>query len=800
MNSYSKSIFFFFFLHFLSAISSQAQHNCSHCQAVKHAKNKLNQELPKNINHNQRSDTFDVYHYHVVFEVLSFGPGAVVAETEVFFRSKMNGVSSISLDLLELTVDSVLVGNQPVVFQYNDTLLRIPFSQNMQMGDSSSVKVFYRGTPQSDATWGGFYFQGNYAYNLGVGFSADPHNFGRVWHPCFDNFVERATYTFEITNPANRYAHCNGSLLSDQVQGAKRTRIWEMGTPIPTYLACIAIADYATVYQQINGIPVELVASPIDTQNMKASFLNLPSAVSAFTHWFGPYEWNKIGFSAVPFNSGAMEHATNIAYPKATLNGALTYETLMAHELSHHWWGDNVTCETAEDMWINEGMASYCEHLFTEHTYGWNAYIADVKENHYNVLQNAHLAEGGYLAVSGIPHVYTYGDHVYKKGASVAHNLRWYLGDSLFRTGMTSVLDSFQFSSLNSSQLRDQLAANTGVPMQDFFNDWVFQGGFSHFEIDSFRVTQNGSQFSVQVWIRQKLLGTANLHQNTPIQLSLMDAQWRKADFRVMVSGAQTMVQVTCSFNPSIAFLNEKHRLNQARMDQQHMMRATGLYPSNTVKLTNFQISNLVDSAYFHLEYHPIAPDSFSQNPNGYKISKRRYWTVNGVWNPNLDGDFRIEPDFTLDADLYATGGLDSMVLLYRSGVGEEWAEHPDYMKFVLGSFGFIKVQTILKGDYALATGRRMTTAVANSQKNELLFKISPNPIRDMLAIQLEKEMQGHLEIYSIGGDLMQTQSLVQGVQELRISVQEWAAGSYVVMIQDKESGQWAKQVFQVLR
>src|SRR5690606_36875666 len=113
--------------------------------------------------------------------------------------------------------------------------------------------------------------------------------------------------------------------------------------------------------------------------------------------------------------------------------------------------------------------------------------------------------------------------HVYNKGASVAHNLRWYLDDALFRSGMTAVLDSFGFNNINSSQMRDKLTQSTGIDMTDFFNDWVFNGGFSHFELDSFSITPTTGLWDVQIKVQQKLKGAPNFHINTPLQFTFYD-------------------------------------------------------------------------------------------------------------------------------------------------------------------------------------------------------------------------------------------------------------------------------------
>jgi aminopeptidase N len=790
------AVFILFFQQGLSAQHTNHK-DCPSCQKFKRERLNANlqwgQQKTLNVNYNSRSDSFDVLNYEIKMNFDQLVVGNVSASCGIRFLPKLSGLSHISLDLLKLTVDSVVYQGSSVNFNYNDTIIFVQFPNAINVGDTSNLIVYYRGRPQSDASWGGFYFQNGYSYNLGVGFSANPHNFGRVWHPCFDNFVERATYEYEITTSSGKTSHCNGALISDQIIGSDRIRSWKMDEPIPTYLACIAVSNYSTVFSQYNGIngiiPIELVAAPADTARMKNSFLNLPSAIASYEYWFGPYRWNKVGYSAVPFNAGAMEHATNIAYPISTLTGNLAYETLMAHELSHHWWGDLTTCETAEDMWINEGMASYCEHLFAEYVYGWDRYISDVKANHYDVLLNAHVREGGYRPISGVPHQYTYGDHVYNKGASVAHNLRWYLGDSLFRQGMTAVLDSFGFNSVNSSQMRDFLTQRTGVDLNDFFNDWVFNGGFSHFELDAIDLIQNGSSWDANLRIQQKKLGNSNFHNNTPIQITFVDNNWNKYFVRTTISGEYDSMSVQLPFQPAAVILNEEHRLNQARMDIQHKVRNTGTLPMSTVRLANFNVTN-VDSAFLHVEYHPVAPDSFINNPNGCRISKNRFWTINGVWNSNFNAVFRIEPDPVLDNDILLSGGYNSLILLYRPNPESDWIEHIDYTKVILPGLVFIRVDSIIKGDYALGSGQRVLEIPVSESKLKF-SEIYPNPAKGQFILDFEVE-NDQLLYFAIndvqGREVMRTNlSRYQGKSKEIFNCEDLKEGAYFVNIKDQQ-------------
>jgi aminopeptidase N len=178
-----------------------------------------------------------------------------------------------------------------------------------------------------------------------------------------------------------------------------------------------------------------------------------------------------------------MEHATNISYPLFAINGTLDYETLMAHELSHHWWGNLVTCRTAGDMWINEGLASYCEALFMEGMYGTEAYKKYVRDNFKEVLTRAHRNDGGYYALADIPSALTYGDHVYKKGALIAHNLRGQLEDSTFFSIIQSLMESYSYDNISTSELKAYWQSLTQQDVTTFFEDWIEQPGLPEFRI-----------------------------------------------------------------------------------------------------------------------------------------------------------------------------------------------------------------------------------------------------------------------------------------------------------------------------
>ena len=224
-------------------------------------------------------------------------------------------------------------------------------------------------------------------------------------------------------------AVCNGNLdsVSDLGSGYKIWH-WNMKNIIPSYLASVAVSEYALysdVYNGINAnIPIQIYVRPQDTTKVRTSFINLKNILAIFESNFGPYLWQRVGYVGVPFDNGAMEHATTIAYPNACIDGTLNYESLYAHELSHHWFGDLITCSKASEMWINEGWAEFCEFYYTKILYGNNYYKDIMRKELKSVLQFSYIEDGGnYFALGDIPHEYTYGYTSYHKGNIVINTL-----------------------------------------------------------------------------------------------------------------------------------------------------------------------------------------------------------------------------------------------------------------------------------------------------------------------------------------------------------------------------------------
>jgi len=730
INEHIRTVIFLLLICFCQPLYAQNVQKDSFvsCQQLKNAKSYslLRTHIsPETTALKSRSDTINILNYAINLDITDLAGQTISGKAEITLTANIDNVSILHLDLLKLNIDSITQSGSVLSYTYNDTLISINLSAPLNWGDTSKVTVYYNGNPKKDpSNWGGFYFQSGYAFNLGVGFEADPHNYGRVWFPCFDNFVERSTYDFNIITSGGKRAICNGQLVNTTtISGDTIMSSWRMNYEIPTYLACVAISDYETVNMSHSGIagtvPIELYARATDSANLKNSFANLSAAITAFENGYGAYSWNKIGYSLVPFGSGAMEHATNIAYPTYAADGSLANQDLMAHELAHQWWGNLATCETAEDMWLNEGMAVFSEFLFNEEVYGKTAYLQLVNDNHEYIMHLLHIDEKGFRALHGIPHEYTYGYHTYLKGADVAHTLRGYLGDSLFFLGLTSFLNNNKFTHMNTYTFRDHLTEATGMDLSDFFDKWVLKPGFPHFSIDSFAVapdTIGGS--TISVYVKQKLKATPYYFNNVTLEITFMDAGWNEVTESIVMSGKNGVYQFSYGPTPYIpiyAGINYYNKISDAISSEAKVLNSPGTYGfiKTATGHLSITVNSITDSALIRVEHNWTYPDA-NTSPSIYKLCPNRYWKIDGIlpavysMSASAFYDGRESGSSYFDHDLFtdSTDHEDSLVLLYRTGAGEDWMEYGYYSQNKIAAndeWGQILIDSIMLGEYVFA-------------------------------------------------------------------------------------------------
>ncbi len=755
---------------------------------------------------NARSDTINILHQELNLAIIDFVGHTISGNCISEIESKMDGVNVINFDLLDFVIDSIHGSNdEQLGFSYDNSIVSVYPAQEFNEGDLMSITIFYHGEPsQDDSGWGGFYWLGGYAFNLGVGFAAEPHNYGRAWYPCFDNFAERCTYEFNIKTADGKNAWCNGFLSNtENLGGDTLISTWMMEEEIPSYLVSVAVADYTAVEQSFestsgNDVPIYLTARASDTSDVASSFINLIPCLHGFEDRYGPYRWSRVGYAFVPFNSGAMEHATNIAYPISFASGNLSFQTLMAHELAHHWWGDLVTCRTKEDMWINEGMASYSEALFLEWIEGVDSYKEHIRANHRNVILNAHVNDGAVLPVSGIDTENTYGDHVYNKGADMAHNLRAYMGDDDFFAGLSDFLEENQFQSVTSQQLRDFLNSYGDADLISFFDNWIFEPGYCEISIDSYTYSENGGAYEVDVDFRQKLHKAPEFYGNVPVFLTIMDEDMNSELVQLIGDGEYSSSSFSTSVEPHRIFLNFENELSMAILSETVEIGDTGFELLNFSDFT-IEVEELDagDTLWLRVENHLVAAEP-DQNQLEFHMADDRFWRIGGFFPETMIASGRIEyygnpnDDNAIDALFFenlTNAGMteDSLVLVYRPTAEFPWQEYDDYYVNVQGSttnmIGRIEFEDLKAGDYAWAY---YTGGTSIQESNDLGgLKSWPNPFTNKLSIELPNDATS-VKIYDSQGKLVYSQDLTSVHDEIQIHTGKWKSGEYFVELRMK--------------
>jgi len=429
---------------------------------------------------------FDVLHYNITLDVTDFAAERIFGEVEVTFIRKP-GTDTLRLELLGMHLNRVTHNDKPLPHRYNpETGELLLLAGKLDRLDTLTYRISYDGHPVKPSWFGGFYFQDSIAYNLGILIDGDPPNFGKAFFPCVDDFHDRATYDITLIVPPGMTGVATGRFNGGTSEAGRSPRVnWKMEQPIPTYLVSVAVGEYehvqGTYHSVLQGrdIPTDLYVRPEDAEAAAASFVNLNKALAAFEDRFGPYVWPRVGYVSVPMRGGAMEHATNVAYPHKAVDSTLNFETLWAHELSHSWFGNTITCHGAEEMWLNEGFARYCEGLFREAVYGEEAFQDWVRELTVRSVLTTHLADGQFHPVTPVPAELTYSSTTYDRGALMVHFLRGQVGDEAFFQAMRNLLATKRFQNWSTLDLQTALENASGLKLAAVFRDWVFGTGWA---------------------------------------------------------------------------------------------------------------------------------------------------------------------------------------------------------------------------------------------------------------------------------------------------------------------------------
>ncbi len=387
----------------------------------------------------------------------------------------LESLSAVVLDMSnDLVVSSVTRDGQATVFFHADDELTVPLSPSLTPGGDVELRITYSGVPPE--TGFGSFVLSEHAGAPILWTLSEPYG-ARDWWPSKQDLNDKAdSLDMLVTVPAGQRVASNGLLVSETVQPDGRVLFhWRHRHPINYYLVALAITNYA-LYSDFAPLPnstVEILnyVFPEDLASAQNDTPRLISQMQLFSDLFGEYPFADEKYGHAQFAwGGGMEHQT------MSFMGNFSYE-LMAHELAHQWFGNLVTCGSWEDIWLNEGFATYLSGLCYE-------YLAPVYWMPFKRMRRDFIISqpGGSVRCMDTTSVSTIFDSrlSYAKGAMVLHMLRWVCGDSAFYAGVNNYLydpDIFNGSAVT-PQLVAHLEATSGKDLTEFMDDWYSGEGY----------------------------------------------------------------------------------------------------------------------------------------------------------------------------------------------------------------------------------------------------------------------------------------------------------------------------------
>ncbi|MCS6918583.1 MAG: M1 family aminopeptidase [Fimbriimonadales bacterium] len=434
----------------------------------------------------------DVQHYDLTLEVAPSSQtltGTCVMTVKVVQPT----LNSFRFRLREnFLITGLRLDGRPISFiRESVTTVRAEFDRPYLQDEVFRLQVDYQGVPVSRG-FGSIEFTTRSSGAVIVATLSQPF-YAYTWWPAKDENTDKATLTFTLITPRDMTAVANGMLQETRdLPNNRRSYRYQHNYPIAPYLVAFAATNYRNWSRSFTynnqTMPVDFYIYPeSDTSTNRAAWEVCIPMLRVFSDLYGVYPFIQERYGIYQFQfGGGMEHQT--------MSGQGDFgESLTAHELAHQWWGDMVTCATWNDIWLNEGFATYSEALWQEYRNGGSNPAA---------LRSAMLSRrpsslnGSVYRydVSSVNAIFS-SNFAYRKGAWVLHSLRWVLGTENFFELLARYRQRFAYSHATTADFQAVAEEIWGGSMDWFFQPWVYGVGAPSYNWGWTTTTVNGKNY-----------------------------------------------------------------------------------------------------------------------------------------------------------------------------------------------------------------------------------------------------------------------------------------------------------------
>lgn len=398
----------------------------------------------------------------------------------------LSDTNNLYFDLANnLAVSKVSYHGQDLVFQQLSTdELKIAFPALLTAQTLDSLAITYSGIPDAAAD----------AFSASKTPAGDPilatlsEPFGaKEWWPTKQSLNDKIEkMDIKITTPSQYTVGSNGKLISETIlSNGKKLTYWQTNYPIAAYLFALGISNYTKVNSTIttsqSSFPFVnyLYPATAASTNSQNNLTWTTNCMDNFEKHFGPYPFRDEKYGHMQFNwGGGMEHQT--------MSSMISFgQSLICHELAHQWFGDNLTCGTWNDIWLNEGFATFGEHLTYEKLLMSASSFQSYLANEINTITSA---AGGsvYIPDNELTSNRIFSSRLsYSKGGYILRMIKWILGEDQFYAMLKAYQNNPAFVNnyVTTNDFRDFIQSFTGKNFTEFFNDWVYGEGYPTYQI-----------------------------------------------------------------------------------------------------------------------------------------------------------------------------------------------------------------------------------------------------------------------------------------------------------------------------
>lgn len=528
------------------------------------------------------SENYDVQ-YHRLELTIDPSVRYIKGKVTTYFQTLAANFSAIHFDLNEpLRVDSVLYKGKRISYNHANQVLRINLPNALARFVRDSLTIFWQGEPDNNGF--GSFEQTTHSGAPVIWTLSEPYG-ARDWWPCKQTLTDKIdSLDMWITCRKDYKAASNGVLVAEVEKGANKTYQWKHRYPIANYLVAFAVTNYEryTEYANLKSgrMPIENYVYPESKSSAQTGTQALIPVIELFDSLFIDYPFHKEKYGHAQFSwGGGMEHQT------MTFVINYGYE-LLAHELAHQWFGDHTTCGSWEDIWLNEGFATYLSGLAYE--FRQPQYWYGFKSGRIN---SATSQAGGSVFVtdtSSVNRIFS-SRLSYNKGAMLLHMLRWKLGDEAFFQGVRNYLKAPEhaYGFAKTPQFKAHLEAAGKQDLTEFFKDWYYGQGYPTYQIN---VRQEGDQ-KVIIRLNQTTSHSSVSFFEMPVPIVLTGAAGKTYEARLdnTFNGQEFTVYpgfnvIQAQFDPNLWLVARTSGLTVGTTEVQK--GGFALYPNPTTDLT----------------------------------------------------------------------------------------------------------------------------------------------------------------------------------------------------------------------